>query len=161
MLPAFRPRSFWKRFLMCAGACFASAGLRAQEPGVSATVPGALAPGGTANLQLQGGGLQNTSKLWTSFPATATLAPGIEGNGTNAANVTFQVAIPATVSPGIYGLRAVTDHGVSPLKLFVIDDLPSVAATGNLTVKATPQTVALPVAVDGADRIAVEAPGAS
>ncbi|MFO0918997.1 MAG: PPC domain-containing protein [Planctomycetaceae bacterium] len=39
---------------------------------------------------------------------------------------------------------------MSPLKLFVIDELPSVAATGNLTAKTTPQIVSLPVAVDGA-----------
>ena len=72
----------------------------AQEPAINGTVPGAVAPGATANVLLQGGNLNNATKLWTNFPVTATLAPGIEGNGTNAAAVTFQLAIPPEVAPG-------------------------------------------------------------
>mgnify|MGYP006915179102 CR=1 FL=1 len=57
----------------------------AQEPVINGTVPGAIRPGAATNVVLQGGALNGASKLWTNFPVTAVLAPGIEGNGTNAA----------------------------------------------------------------------------
>ena len=121
----------------------------AQDPVVNATVPATIAPGATVNVQLQGAGLINASKLWTNFPATAVLAPGIEGNGTNAALVTFQLAVPAEVASGIYGLRVITDHGISPMRLLLIDDLPTVAQAGPNTVFATPQVISLPAGIDG------------
>src|SRR4051794_9679521 len=122
----------------------------AQEPVINATVPGAVAPGATTNVLLQGGNLNNATKLWTNFPVTATLALGIEGNGTNAAAVTFQLAVPPEVAPGIYGMRVLTDHGVSPIRLFLIDDIPTVAQAGNNTALATAQVVSLPAGVEGA-----------
>src|SRR4051794_15117629 len=45
----------------------------AQEPVINATVPGAVAPGATTNVLLQGGNLNNATKLWTNFPVTAVL----------------------------------------------------------------------------------------
>ena len=135
-----------------AAACFllfTAATVFAQEPAINATVPAAVAPGSTTNVQLQGSGLVNAKSLWTNFPVTAVLAPGIEGNGTNAANVTFQLVVPPEVSPGVYGMRVLTDHGVSPIRLFLIDDLPTVAQAGNNTAIATPQMLSLPTAVDG------------
>ncbi len=122
----------------------------AQEPAISNTVPGAVAPGSTGNVVIQGGNLNGATKLWTNFPVTAVLAPGIEGNGTNPATVTFQLAVPPEVPSGIYGIRVLTDHGISPIRLFLIDDLPTVAQAGNNTVLATPQVLTLPTAVDGA-----------
>lgn len=142
-------QTFQRVWLGTGGLLIAVATTAAQEPVINATAPATIAPGATVNVQLQGGGLVNASKLWTNFPVTAVLAPGVEGNGTNAAAVTFQLAVPPEVAPGIYGLRVLTDHGVSPLRLFLIDDLPTVAQAGNNTVFATPQVISLPAGIDG------------
>lgn len=122
----------------------------AQEPAIGNTVPSAIAPGATTTVVLQGGNLNGAAKLWTNFPVNAILAPGIEGNGANAATVTFQLAVPPEVAPGIYGMRVITDHGISPIRLFLIDDLPTVAQAGNNTSLATAQAITLPVGIDGA-----------
>jgi hypothetical protein len=128
---------------------FAASIAPAQEPAINATVPAAAPPGATVNVQLQGGGLANAKGLWANFPVTAVLAPGIEGNGANAAAVTFQLTIPPDVAPGVYGIRVVTDHGVSPIRLFLIDDLPTIAQAGNNTAITSPQVIALPAGIDG------------
>lgn len=143
-------RGFQRLWLGTLFASFSASALFAQEPVINGTVPGAVKPGIATNVQLQGGNLVNASKLWTNFPVAAALAPGIEGNGTNAAAVTFQLTIPPEVPPGIYGMRVITDHGISPIRLFLLDDLPTVAQAGNNTVLASPQAVTLPVGIDGA-----------
>jgi len=142
------------RFLHGACCCsllacsFLTSAALAQEPVINATVPGAIPANATTNVVLQGGGLVNATKIWANFPVTATLAPGIEGNGTNAAAVTLSFAVPPETAPGIYGIRVITDHGVSPIKLVVIDDLPSVPQGSNATI-ATAQVVTVPVGIDG------------
>ncbi len=143
-------RGFQRLWLGTWCLAFAANAAFAQEPAINGTVPGAIPPGAATNVVLQGGNLNGASKLWTNFPVTAVLAPGIEGNGTNAATVTFQLTIPPEVSPGIYGMRVITDHGISPTRLFLIDDLPTVAQAGNNTTLATAQAVTLPVGIDGA-----------
>ena len=68
----------------------------AQDPAVNGTVPGAVAPGTTIPLQINGGNLAPAKKLWLSFPSEVALAEGIEKNGENPAQVTYRVNVPAT-----------------------------------------------------------------
>jgi hypothetical protein len=77
------------------------------------------------------------------------LAPDVPNNGQNAAEITYRVAVPAEAAVGIHGVRVVTPTGVSPLKLLVVDDLPSVGARPDNKSREAAQELTLPVAVDG------------
>ena len=103
----------------------------AQEPVINGTVPGAVAPGTTMPLQINGGNLSVAKKLWLSFPAEAVLAEGIDKNGENPGQVTYRINVPANTPCGIQAMRVVTDKGVSPLRFLFIDDLPSLASAGS------------------------------
>lgn len=122
----------------------------AQEPVVNSTSPGAVNPGTTINLQVNGGNLAIAKKLWTSFPGESSLAEGIEKNGENPAQATFKVNVPADTPCGIHAMRIVTDKGVSPLRFLIVDDLPGIASVGSNTTLATAQVISVPTAVDGA-----------
>ena len=122
----------------------------AQEPVVNGTVPGALPPGATTTIQLNGGNLAVAKKLWLSFPGDAVLAEGIEKNGENPAQVTYKINVPPDTPCGIHAMRVVTDKGVSPLRLVLIDDLPSIASVGTNVQLASAQAVSVPTAIDGA-----------
>ena len=120
-----------------------------QEPAANSTTPGAVAPGATTNLQINGGNLAVAKSLWTSFPSESGLAEGIDKNGENPAQVTFKLNVPANTPCGIHGIRVLTDKGVSPLKFLVVDDLPSMASVGSNVSFAAAQVVTAPTAVDG------------
>ena len=117
---------------------------------MNSTTPGAVAPGATTNLQINGGNLAVAKSLWTSFASENALAEGIDKNGENPAQVTYKLNVPANTPCGIHGLRVLTDKGVSPLKFFIVDDLPSTASVGNNVNFAAAQVVTIPTAVDGA-----------
>ena len=121
----------------------------AQEPVINGTVPGAVAPGTTMPLQINGGNLSVAKKLWLSFPAEAVLAEGIDKNGENPGQVTYRINVPANTPCGIQAMRVVTDKGVSPLRFLFIDDLPSLASAGSNVQLATAQAVSIPTAIDG------------
>ena len=65
----------------------------AQEPVINGTVPGAVAPGTSLPLQINGGNLAAAKKLWLSFPAEAVLAEGIDKNGENPGQVTYRINV--------------------------------------------------------------------
>ena len=118
-------------------------------PAVNRTTPLAVMPGQAIDLIVQGGNLADTRALWLSFPAETGLAPGIENNGQNAAQVTYRISLPADQPVGIGALRVVTPGGVSNLRLLMVDDLATVAENGQNKSLETAQPLTLPVAVDG------------
>lgn len=122
----------------------------AQEPAINSVSPGAVIPGATTVLQINGGNLAAAKKLWTSFPCEAVLAEGIDKNGENPAQVTYKLTVPGDVPCGIHGVRILTDKGVSPLRFLLIDDLPAVPSAGNNTSFGAAQVISVPTAVDGA-----------
>lgn len=122
---------------------------QAAIPAISSTFPQAAAPGQTIDVKIRGGNLANPTQLWTSFPGEVTFPTDIAGNGTNAGEITYRIKLAADAQPGVQGLRVVTAQGVSNLKLFAIDDLPSVAQARPNQSKAQAQALTLPVAVDG------------
>ncbi len=63
---------------------------------------------------------------------------------------TFRVTVPPQTPLGIYGIRVATNSGVTPLKLVLLDDLPTVRATGANVSRNTAQALSLPTAVEGA-----------
>lgn len=119
-------------------------------PSVSTTQPQAVAPGGSTKVVLRGGNLAGASQVWSSFPATASLAADVENNGKDAAASTWQFDVPADAPIGVHGIRIAGPGGVSALKLLLVDDLPSIASVGNNTTQETAQDITLPVAIDGA-----------
>ncbi len=123
--------------------------LLAQAPSIAALAPQAVKPGETVDLTIRGSGLAGATDLWTSFPAQAVLAPDVPNNGKDAASVVFRVAVPADAPLGVHALRVTTPGGTSPLRLIVVDDLPSVAANGSNVAPASAQPISTLVAVDG------------
>jgi hypothetical protein len=122
---------------------------QAPAPVIGATLPQAAAPGQTTEIKIRGGNLAAPTQFWASFPVEAVLPSEIAGNGTNAAEITYRLKLPADAPPGIQGIRVATAQGVSNLKLLAIDDLPSVVQTKPSSAVATAQALTLPVAVDG------------
>jgi hypothetical protein len=122
---------------------------QAAIPAISSTLPQAAAPGQTVDVKLRGANLSAPTQLWTSFPVEAVLPADIAGNGTNAAEVTYRLKVPADAPMGIHGLHLVTPQGLSNLKLIALDDLPSVVQTKPSQTIAAAQVLTLPVAVDG------------
>lgn len=121
----------------------------AQAPTITFTTPLALKPGQSNDLKLQGGALAGPTEFWTSFPSQSALKPDVPMNGTNAAECVYSVTVPSDVPVGIYGVRVATTNGVSPMRLVVIDDLPSIAQAAGNTSSTGAQALTLPTAVDG------------
>lgn len=121
----------------------------AQVPSVTLTTPLALRPGQPTDLKLHGAGLSNPTDFWTSFTAEKALAPDVPMNGMNAGECVYRVTVPSNVPVGIYGVRVATANGISPMRLVVIDDLPSVAQAAGNNTSAGAQALTLPTAVDG------------
>ena len=123
---------------------------RAQVPSISSTVPQAVEPGKSTDVKVRGGNLAGAAEVWTSFLAEAALTPDIEKNGENAAEVTWRLNVPADARIGIHGIRVATPGGASSMRLILVDDLPSVAQSGDNTSVDKAQEITLPIAIDGA-----------
>ncbi|MFN0199538.1 MAG: hypothetical protein ACKVT0_22530 [Planctomycetaceae bacterium] len=118
-------------------------------PSIGSITPQAAAPGSTVDVIIRGGNLAAPTELWTSFPATIALSPDVANNGTNAAEVVYRLTLPPEAPVGVHAMRIATAGGISALKLFIIDDLPSVASVANNTAATAAQTLTIPCAVDG------------
>jgi hypothetical protein len=130
---------------------FVSAGQAwGQAPTLTFASPAGVQPGKAVDVVLSGGNLAGASGIWTSFPASAVLTPGVDKNGTQPASVSYRITVPAEVPLGVGGVRVATPQGISNLRLLLIDDLPGIAKSGTNKTLATAQPLSLPIAVDGA-----------
>jgi hypothetical protein len=120
----------------------------AQAPKITSTSPQAVRPGQSVGVTIRGTNLANATQLWTSFTGKATLAL-TNGRSNTATQAIFIVTVPAGTAPGIHGIRVATPKGISALKLFVVDDLPTVTQVKNNTTFSTAQEIKIPTAVDG------------
>ncbi len=120
-----------------------------QAQVISSVTPLALRPGQTQDLVLQGGGVGDTRELWTGFPQKSVVAPADAKSPKNPAAISFRVTVPPAVPLGIYGVRVATTTGVSPLRLMLLDDLPTARSTGTNVSRAAAQSLSLPTAVEG------------
>ena len=138
-----------EKFVLVAVACGLWTSVAgAQPPSINAVVPGAVAPGQVSTITVQGGALDGVTGIWTTIPCSSALSPG-DMNGKEAGKVAFDLTVQPSAPIGIHAVRVFSPRGVSNLKLFCVDDLPTVAeAAGNGTLK-TPQEVAIPCAIDG------------
>jgi len=85
--------------------------------------------------------------LWTSLPAKAVEATLIESRRDDQA--VFEVKVGPDAPLGVCGLRLATGSGLSNVKLFLIDDLPTVAERAANPRDQAPQHLNWPVAVLG------------
>ncbi len=116
----------------------------AASPVITSSAPISLQPGATVEQVFIGSGFTNAARLWTSFPAvTERLAD------TNGKSLRFRIGIPETTPVGLGTLRIVDAHGVTPLQLVVLDDLPSIPRDAKNTSPETAQLVTLPTAITG------------
>lgn len=116
-----------------------------QSPSLTHTSPGALQPGKTLELTVLGANLLGATNFWTGFGAKI-----LSSSATNASAAKFQVSLPASAPVGIHAVRVGSANGVSSPVLLMVDDLPSVTDAGKNTRSTNAQSIAWPVAVDGA-----------
>ncbi|HUG19473.1 MAG TPA: pre-peptidase C-terminal domain-containing protein, partial [Planctomycetaceae bacterium] len=134
----------------CLAILFSTSGLlSAQTPTVSVVSPQGLTPGQTVPVKISGGNLAGATQLWTSFPTTSQLSTATPDNGKQPNEVTFDVTVPADAAPGVHGLRLVTDKGVSPLKLIVVEPFPVVVHNNQNKTQDTAQEVPVPCTIEG------------
>jgi Bacterial pre-peptidase C-terminal domain len=118
------------------------------QPSLSHVAPGALAPGKTTELTLHGGKLDGALRVWTSFPAHVEIEAGDpKQKDRKAANCKITLAAEAPL--GIGGIAVANTDGASDVVYLMIDDLPSVADSGNNHSATQPQEIGLPAAIDG------------
>jgi len=141
----------YKRILSCALAWFSilSAAL-AQSPNLTHIIPAAAAPGKSTEVTFFGKNLGGATELWTSFPCEAVLARPNGENEKETGKVTFRLTPAPETQVGIGAVRLATTNGISSLHLFMIDDLPGIAAVGTNKTIAAAQELRPPIAVDGA-----------
>src|SRR3569623_1763193 len=121
----------------------------AQAPSIGSAAPRAAQPGATTRGMIAGGNLAGPTQFWASFPVEATLAADVADNGKNAAELTYDLKLPADAPVGVHGIRFATAKGVSPMFLFVVDDLPAVAQVKPNQAMASAQALTVPCGVDG------------
>ncbi len=121
---------------------------QAQFPKLTAASPLGVAPGQTVDLTLTGTALAKPTGVWSNLSAKFELPTDDKKNGTAADKVVYRVTVPADAPQGTYALRIATPGGISNLRLFTVDELPTLKQVANTTL-ATAQELPLPVAVEG------------
>jgi len=124
--------------------------LRAEPPTLLYLTQQPVQPGKQVDIMLYGANLTGSTSLWTSFPASAALTPGIDGNNTKPDSVYYRLTVPSDAPLGVGAVRLVTPEGVSNLKLLLLDDLPTALKNGTNKSLAAAQAITVPIAVEGA-----------
>ncbi|MCA9052703.1 MAG: PPC domain-containing protein [Planctomycetaceae bacterium] len=121
----------------------------AQSPPVAKRVsPVGVNPGAPTRLTVTGGELTGIRELWMSTGPFG-LAGDVENNGELKDRAIFEGTLPVDTPLGLQSLRIVGAGGVSSQRLWLVDDLPTVAqGDGNLSRDAA-QPAPFPCAVDG------------
>ena len=132
----------WVVFILCFTAKAA-----AQGPTIANTLPVAATPAHAVDVTVSGSNLDALVGAWTSFPAQVSFPADKEQTS---ARATCRVTAAADAQVGVHALRIATRYGVSSLRLFMVDDLTTVAATLGNGSTAAAQVLSPPVAVEGA-----------
>src|SRR5262249_24508554 len=121
--------------------------LTAAPPTLTAITPRGAERGKPVEITVAGTNLTPQSRLVLPFQATQTLLPDAKPNP---AAARFQLTVDASVRPGYYPVRVVTEDGVSSVLLFCVDTLPNVAEIEDNNTPEKAQKLTLPVIVTGA-----------
>jgi hypothetical protein len=139
--------------LLCAAAAATAQPLPPYPPNPLAPVlqpPGPLGiqRGTTLDLTLTGTNLADPTGVWTNLPGKVSI-PADGKNGKEPTKFLVKVEVPKDAPLGLYGMRVATLRGMSNMRLFCVDDLPSVAKVGTNHTVATAQAVTVPCVVVG------------
>ena len=107
------------RLLLFCSLCLCASVVQSAEPTLRTVNVRGLQVGGTTTLILDGDDLGKAPKLLLPFPAKQTLNPK-----STEKQATIEVALDATIAPGYYHLRIVTEGGVSLPAIIGVDKLP-------------------------------------
>jgi hypothetical protein len=115
---------------------------------IEQVTPPLVERGKTTRLTLRGTDMGAALDLWTSLPTGALKVLSVGASDDRQA--TFDVEVAPTAPLGLYGLRLTTTSGLSNVHLFLVDELPPVAADELRSANGVP--LALPKAVWGVAR---------
>lgn len=102
-------------------------------------------PGETVDLVLTGTNLNNANEVWTSFGGKV----AIETEQKDAKQLKVNIEVPKDTPIGLHSFRVSTAKGVSNFRPFVIDNLPTVAESGQNNSLTAAQELAMPIVVTG------------
>jgi hypothetical protein len=121
-----------------------------QAPNLTAAIsPISVQRGTTVELTLGGANLADPLAIWTDVPGAKATIPTDANNGKDNAKVRVRLEVPREAPIGFHALRLTTARGTSNVRLFCIDELPTVAQVETNRNKATPQIVPVSCVVLG------------
>lgn len=124
-------------------------GLAQSAPEITGLAPLAGQPGVTTLFTVTGRHLQGVRELRTSVAGLPPWSRSTAVDADAGDRAAFECALPADVPPGLHAVRVAGVDGVSTQRLWLVDDLPTLAqAADNLSAEQA-QTLMLPTAVEG------------
>ncbi len=163
----FRRMIFLNVFLLIASfAMMTPTDVHAQKKGPAPVVFNPAAPslnlpfpsggqrGKAVDIMLSGTNLAGPAGVAVGFPAKVTV-PTEDKNGQDQTKVKVRLEIAGDAPVGYYPLRYASTRGVSNLRMFCVDELPSVIQNEKNRSKETAQDVPVPCVIEG--RTAAEA----
>lgn len=117
-------------------------------PVLAPPMPLGVKPGTAVDLTLTGSNLAGPTGVLLSFPAKVTI-PNDKKNGTEAGTLRIRLEVPADAPLGYHTLQLATTQGMSNLRVFCVDDLPTVAEVASNRKKETPQLLPVPCTLAG------------
>ena len=128
--------------------------LCAVPPSLDRVTPWAVQPGETVELRLNGKGLGNVHRVWSTFPARCELIstePIPEGESVSKRSdteVICRMTLGLNEAPGVGALRVVSQNGVSQWQLVCIDDLATESPPKDNGSHDKAELIKLPTAVE-------------
>lgn len=119
--------------------------LTAKPPKIRSILPLAAAPGQTTEVVITGENLETVTGLWTSFDSKTSIVAGEKRNGKE---VRIRIEVAKGTPIGIGAVRATGPGGLSNLRLFAIDDLPTRPAGTENTSASRALAIEPPCAID-------------
>ncbi|MCI0704973.1 MAG: hypothetical protein L0241_28265, partial [Planctomycetia bacterium] len=104
--------------------------------------------GEEVELTLTGNNLADPVSVTISCPAKVTI-PTDNKNGTEPGKLRVKVAVEASCPIGLYTIRVATKFGVSNMRPFIVDELPTTTEVANNKSKDTPQAITTPGVITG------------
>ena len=137
------------RFVLLSAVLATATHIAFAQPALTHAVPAAARPGQAVDITLHGAKLDGILNFWSSFPAKIELVP-VPAEQKDVASRVCKVTLDGQVPVGIGGIIVANPAGTSDPLFVMVDDLPSVADSGQNHAAAQAQVLTLPVAVDGA-----------
>ncbi|WP_425619256.1 pre-peptidase C-terminal domain-containing protein [Anatilimnocola sp. NA78] len=140
--------SCWSAIVGCCLLVLLHASTAVAQPAITGVSPAAVKPGTTTQITFSGTKLDGAIEIWTSFPARCEWVAQ-DPKAKDVKSLTCKLTVPAGASVGPAGIVIASIRGMSDILPVMVDDLATVAESGNNHAPATPQEITLPVAIEG------------